>query len=207
MSTEKLYHNENDFAKKYNDTPNCLETNEDHVKNYEEIVSLSESTGYESLSNPIYISLFIPVNLYLQIKKKLKRCKVEDSNEISLSNKIVYQNIRLDREHQLSFELIRLCQPGNRENKMQINKTAEIFYKMGKIYRERSPDKFSLIRAAALFNAARLRSRNLKETVKQSINELCYHIQGLVDSPNHQDLLSKAKKLKQSIKNMRNKTK
>ena len=114
----------------------------------------------------------------------------------------IYQSLNVDKQSQLVTQLIALC-----PNKMEKHpeQTAKLFFEMGKIFRAKSPDKFSLIRAAGLFNAARTRNDELIEDSEQQLIELGDHIQYLADAHCREDFVAKALKITEKIHLMRKK--
>ena len=55
-------------------------------------------------------------------------------------------------------------------------KSAEILHQIGLIYRNRSPDKSSLIKSAGILNAAIVRNSSNVSQIKCDLSELCCHI-------------------------------
>ena len=84
-------------------------------------------------------------------------------------------------------------------------KAAEIIYKIGLIYRQRSPEKVALIKSAGLFNAAIVRNPSNVDQIKSSLFEICQHILVQANAANQQaDLVKKAEEVKISINEFRN---
>ena len=140
---------------------------------------------------------------YKEIEKDFKAKFTEDCYDDAnfISNSTAYDSAFKDKESKLANELIALCEPNKKEK--DCNKSAKIFYELGVIYRQKSPDKFSLIRAAALFNASRVRSFEFEEKCAQRLYELGNHIQNLANADNKQNLLVKANKIAEQITIMR----
>ena len=91
----------------------------------------------------------------------------------------------------------------------EVNKTksAEILHKIGLIYRERSPDKFSLIKSAGLYNAAIVRNPSSVLRVKSDLFDLCQHILKISNAKQQTaNLIEYAEKVKTSITELRNNT-
>ena len=83
-------------------------------------------------------------------------------------------------------------------------KAAEIIHRIGQIYRNRSPDKISLIKSAGLFNAAIVRKPSNIVKVKTDLNEACQHIlQQANANKQNEDLIKKAEEVKTSINKLR----
>ena len=117
----------------------------------------------------------------------------------------IYELCIKSKESKLAFELIALCDTNGKEK--DINKTAHIFHELGIVYREKSPDKFSLVRAAALFNAARIRNFDVEAKCTRRLFELSHHVQVLAKARNRENLVVKANQIAEEIKTMRTKVK
>ena len=87
-------------------------------------------------------------------------------------------------------------------------KAAEILHQIGLIYRQRSPDKISLIKSAGLLNAAIVRNPPNVSQIKSDLSELCRHILEQSNANNQTaDLIGKSQHVKDSVTNLRNKVK
>ena len=106
------------------------------------------------------------------------------------------------QERRLALELNSICKSQKEKNRSE---TAKIFYKMGLIYRAKSPDKFSLIRAAALFNASKVRDLTKTDKITLKLIELGDHIQSLAGAKHTENLVTKANELSNTITAMRSK--
>ena len=90
-----------------------------------------------------------------------------------------------------------------------MNKSAEIFCKLAKIYQKRKPDKIKdrmvcLIKSAALFNAAILRSSDNAEKLKKDLKGFCKKLLLEAGAENKDaDLVQEAESVARSIKHMR----
>ena len=128
-------------------------------------------------------------------------------------------------ERQLVEKLRKLC--GADCSEIDYNKTAPLLYELGKIFHKRSelisatlkqknPDNidilaktekqkmFSLIRSAALYNAAILRSAEDTKIIKQDLAELCSYILQQSGAVNKRaDLIQQATNVKQQVTEMR----
>ena len=102
----------------------------------------------------------------------------------------------------LQQQLKRLCSKRGRE--LDLTKSAEIFNKLGLLYKTRSPDKISLIQSSALLNAAIVRQPG-NQKFQDDLHDLCKHV---VDCANAEEnlanLVSIAKSVKSQITEMRN---
>ena len=87
-------------------------------------------------------------------------------------------------------------------------KAAEIMHQIGLIYRNRSPDKISLIKSAGLLNAAIVRNPSNVSQIKSDLSELCRHIleQSNANSQTA-DLIGKSEQVKLSVTKLRNEVK
>ena len=95
--------------------------------------------------------------------------------------KLMIQNIELDEiENDLALEIKHLCDDKGKETDAQA--TAVLLYKLGKVYHKRSPDMFSLIRSAVLYNAALVRKPSSAETIQDDLQCLCTHVLDLANA-------------------------
>ena len=87
-------------------------------------------------------------------------------------------------------------------------KAAEILHQIGLIYRNRSPDKISLIKSAGLLNAAIVRNPSNVSEIKSDLSELCRHILQTAKANNQTaDLIGKSQQVKISVTKLRNEVK
>ena len=87
-------------------------------------------------------------------------------------------------------------------------KAAEILHQIGLIYRQRSPDKISLIKSAGLLNAAIVRNPSNVSQIKSDLSELCRHILQTAKANNQTaDLVGKSQQVKISVTKLRNEVK
>ena len=81
----------------------------------------------------------------------------------------------VEEEFKLAEQMKNLCSDeSGRET--HPSKAAEIFYKIGSIYRKRSPDKIALLVSAGLFNAAIVRNPSNITQIRSDLNETCRHV-------------------------------
>ena len=107
-----------------------------------------------------------------------------------------------DDELELSEQLKLLCDKNGRE--IDPKKSAQILHKLGKVYRSRTPDLFSLIRSAALFNAAIVRSPRNSRRIKMDLRLLCKHVLTIAGAANkNADLIQQAAKMKKDVLHLR----
>ena len=116
-------------------------------------------------------------------------------------------NAELDEiEKDLAQELKTLCDENGKETNVQAS--AELLHQLGQVYQRRSPDMFSIIRSAALYNAALARNPPNKQTVLSDLEYLCSHILSLAGARNNAaQLITQANRIKQVISVMRQKVK
>ena len=95
-------------------------------------------------------------------------------------------------EEKFAKQIKELCdKESGKENNP--SKSGEIIYQIGKIYRKRSPDKFSLIKSAGLFNAAIVRNPCNVSQIESDLIELCLHVLQQAKARNQNaDLIQKA---------------
>ena len=106
------------------------------------------------------------------------------------------------KELNLAAELRSACDKHGKEN--DIKKSAAIFYEFGLLYRNKSPDKISLIRSAVFFNAALIREPHNARAM-QDLKELCEHVLNLAGA-DKQDLIKLSLKTKTEVDEMRKET-
>ena len=83
-------------------------------------------------------------------------------------------------------------------------KAAEILHQIGLIYRNKSPDKISLIKSAGLLNAAIVRNPPNVSQIKSDLSELCRHILEQSNANNQTvDLIGKSEQVKISVTKLR----
>ena len=108
----------------------------------------------------------------------------------------------LQREYELAQKLKDVCDDSGEE--IDPSKSATIIRELGLIYRQRSPDKFSLIKSAGLLNAAIIRDPPNVSEIKQDLADLCKHILQQAEAANQTaDLIEKAEEVKSSFTQLR----
>ena len=126
-----------------------------------------------------------------QIKKtKLKACTMDKELE--------------DKELQLATSLKNeYCDESGKETDPK--KAAEIIHEIGKIYRQRSPNKLSLIKSVGLLNAAIVRNPSNLLHIQNDLSLTCQHILQLAKADYQSaNLINKANEVKQSFDELRN---
>ena len=84
-------------------------------------------------------------------------------------------------------------------------RAAEIIHETGKIYRQRSPDKLSLIKSVGLLNAAIVRNPPNLLHIQNDLSLTCQHILQLAKADYQSaNLINKANEVKQSFDELRN---
>ena len=103
-----------------------------------------------------------------------------------------------DKENDLAQQLKATCDKNGKET--DVRKSALLLHKLGKEYWNRSHGMLSLIRSAALFNAALCREPYNVEEIKDDLNKLCKHIL-LKANANvlNANLIGKSEEIKQTI--------
>ena len=140
-----------------------------------------ENTNYESNKAKL--------NEVAAIKLKLERI---DLTVIKLN----------EAENELANELKNVCDENGKETNQPAS--ALLLHKLGHIYQKHSPDLFSLIRSATLYNAALLRNPPNKQAVEDDLRNLCSHILFLAGATNQTaQLTQQAKIIKQAVSEMR----
>ncbi|CAK8694293.1 unnamed protein product [Clavelina lepadiformis] len=89
-----------------------------------------------------------------------------------------------EEEISVAKQLKKLCVPVkgmNKQRELDITKTTPLLHRLGRLYRTKSPDKFSLVRSAGLLNAALLRQPANTE-IKNDLFELCNHVLKLANA-------------------------
>ena len=116
----------------------------------------------------------------------------------------------LNKFRTLSLQLRKTCSNTKPHRETDTDVSAEIFYQMGILYMDQSSNKtnmLSLIRAAALFNAAIARNSINVSLVRESLRKLCYHLQKKAGCSKREDLIQQAEQVKIGVKSMRDKAK
>jgi len=86
-------------------------------------------------------------------------------------------------ETQLASEWkLSVCNSDGKEINLQAS--ALLLHKLGQVYQKRSPDMFSLIRSATLYNAVLVRNPPNKQLVENDLEHLCSHIIFLAGATN-----------------------
>jgi len=112
-----------------------------------------------------------------------------------------------DREMLLSNKLRGMCNKNGEE--LEPKKTAEVLHSLGKVYRQRSPNKLDLIiRSVMLFKAALVRISDNAEEIRKDLKEVCNHVLKLANAKcSYTDLRNEASSMKESIQDFRSKVK
>ena len=104
----------------------------------------------------------------------------------------------------LSQQLKQLCDKSGQENQHQLEQSAEIFHKMALHYKQKSPDKLSLIKSAGLLNAALVRNLRNASQVKTDLKDLCCEILKCAKAKKRNvDLIQESKNIVDIIEEMR----
>jgi len=116
------------------------------------------------------------------------------------------KNVEILEEHKLAQQLKQICSKHSNGSFQENDpaKGGEILYKIGLIYRQKSPDKIALIKSVGLLNAAITRNPINVSQIKTDLADLCKHI--LVEAKAKipdVNLIAKANKVKKSINKWR----
>ena len=109
------------------------------------------------------------------------------------------QILSKQKEEELANQLKQNC--GENGQEINPNKSVPIFLELAQIYQQKSPDFFSLIRSAALYNAAIIRSSsNNAVKIESHLELLCAHVLKLAKAAkNNISLIKIAKGVKPKI--------
>ena len=103
-----------------------------------------------------------------------------------------------DEEDRLAEQLKSMCDIEGKE--LDFKKSAAIFHELGKEYQARSPDQFSLIKSAVLYNAAIARSPENVVEIENDLRNLCQHVLTIANAKiEDADLIEKSKNVKQTV--------
>jgi len=106
------------------------------------------------------------------------------------------------KEHALEQQLKSLCDENGKER--NVKQSAKIIHELGRVYRQRSPEKISLIRSAVLLNAAVVREPENRDEVETDLRELCVHVLELANARNKKaDLLLTSNSIYEHVREMR----
>ena len=109
-------------------------------------------------------------------------------------------------EKLISERLKEMCNDEGEE--LDPEKAAQVLFKLGKIYREKCPDKLSLIKSVGLLNAALARKPSNKNDIQQELDSLCKQILKLAQAVDSEaDLLKKSRDIIDEISRWRDKVK
>jgi len=108
-----------------------------------------------------------------------------------------------DDEYELAKQMKeQFCDESGKEKKCRRN--SKIIYQIGLIYRNKRPDKISLIKSAGLFNAAIYRNPSNVSQIKYDLQELCQHILQQSNAINQEeDLITKGEEVARKAQKLR----
>ena len=116
------------------------------------------------------------------------------------SKNIIFEDIL----ESLSQQLKQLCDESGQENEQQLEQSAEIFHKMALHYKQKSPDKLSLIKSAGLLNAAWVRNPRNALQIETYLEDVCCEILKCAKAQiQNVDLIQESNKIAEMIKEMR----
>ena len=117
--------------------------------------------------------------------------------------KLLDEELRLAEQMKQSYckELV-----GEQLKETDPKNAAKILHKIALIYKQRSPDKISLVRCVGLLNAAIFRNPSNISQIKADLIDVCKHIieQANADNRNADLVIAKANRVKDEIKKLRN---
>ena len=120
--------------------------------------------------------------------------------DLIFPDNIVYvdESTRTQEEIQLAQQLKQICDENGAEK--NVRNSALVLHQLGNAYQSRSPDKFSLIRSAALYNAAIFRGPYNVAEIENDLEQLCKHILFEANAENQKaDLIGKSKLVKHTL--------
>ena len=162
--------------------------------------ALSDPSSFQEEPVYQYLPIYVPISY-----------QTNDLGEYddTVTSADIYANFdsytTFNKYRAFSLQLKKTCSPKAPPKETDTNASAKIFHEMGNLYMQESPNMLSLIRAAALFNAAISRNSTDKSEVEKSLTELCYHIQEVAGCSKKQDLITQAKQVKNGVQSMRSK--
>ena len=111
-----------------------------------------------------------------------------------------------EREIKLARELKSTCDDKGKELDPPIS--AKIIHQLGLVYRDRAPDKFSLIKCASLLNAALARKPFNAKRIKNDLSKLCKQVLKHANAKNQNaNLMKKSTQVKREFNVVRSKVK
>ena len=152
-------------------------------------------------------------NSFVRNKESLQQDKSDQSHSLaqnsfspnsSLATEVALivpkDNFALEDELVLQLKQV-CCRNGKELDPMH---SAPILHEMARVYHKRSPDHFSLIRSAALYNAAIARSPDNKGEIEKDLRQFCNNLLVEAGATNkNADLIHKSIQVKQSVIKMR----
>ena len=84
------------------------------------------------------------------------------------------KRVNQNEEHELASKLKQICDENGKEQHSK--ESARILHQLGRVHQKRAPDKFSLIKSAALYNAAIARAPDNMKEIQHDLNQLCKQI-------------------------------
>ena len=125
------------------------------------------------------------------------------SEELEVSNDLNDFEITLRKEEdRIANDLKEICDQNGKETNSFL--ASKLLHELGLVYQKKSPDKLSLIRSAALFNAALSRKSQNIDKIRHNLKQLCKEIliKANAKEPNA-DLIEVAKNVKKAVISMR----
>ena len=139
----------------------------------------------------------------------MSRCalkKIRLHRNLTLELKLKKVNLTNDELDEIENELVERLKTccDNQGKEIDPQNSAWILHRLGQVYEKRSPDMFSLIRSATLYNAALARHPSNYQTIQRNLQQLCSHILSLAGAKNkNAQLIEQANAIKEAVLKMR----
>ena len=115
------------------------------------------------------------------------------------------QSTKTTKENRLARQLYEICNSYGKE--IDLKRSIPILHDLGKEYQIQSSDKFSLLKSAALYNAALVRSPDNAQEIESDLKQLCKQILFEADAKKQDvDLVAKSREVKMNLHNLRTNT-
>ena len=115
------------------------------------------------------------------------------------------ETVQASKQDKLAQQLKQICDEDGKEK--NVRNSALLLHSLGKEYQSETPDMFSLIRSAALYNAAILRRPYNVDEIENDLKQLCKLVlQEAKAKIQNADLIAKSKEVKQNITTWRDET-
>ena len=113
---------------------------------------------------------------------------------------------QVEREIELARELKSTCDDKGKE--LDLTNSAEIFYQLGLVYRNRAPDKLSLIKCVGLLNAAIARKPSNAKDIQNDLSKICKQVLKYAQAKKQNiNVMKMSDQVKREFKDLRNQAK